>query len=110
MRRPPPFCARSLRSTDLLALPPPHSDTVLVIWYRPHFTTTSESKYLARAQQDAQHVPAALGNSGHQKLVLRARSKLERDAWAWALNLEIERLARRRKDREDRIRSAGNVL
>jgi hypothetical protein len=86
------------------------SDTVLVIWYRPHFVTADKNKYIARAQQDAQYVPPALGNSGHQKLVLRARSKLERDAWASALNLEIERLARRRKDREDRIRGTGNVL
>lgn len=27
-------------------------------------------------------------------LVLKARSKLERDGWCWALNTEIERLSR----------------
>lgn len=31
----------------------------------------------------------------HRVLVLKARSKLERDAWCWALNTEIERLSRR---------------
>ena len=30
-------------------------------------------------------------------IVLKARSKLERDAWCWALNTEIERLSRRTK-------------
>ncbi len=33
--------------------------------------------------------------NGQQKmLVLRARSKLERDEWCWALNVEMERLVR----------------
>lgn len=94
----------------LTSEPPFSIDTILVIWYRPHFTTTDANKYQARAQQDAQYIPPNLGKAGHQKLVLRARSKLERDSWAWAINLEIERLARRRKEREDRIRAAGNVL
>jgi len=38
--------------------------------------------------------------SKHRFLVLKARSKLERDSWCWALNAELERLARVTKERE----------
>ena len=50
-------------------------------------------------------VPAL--NSKHQILVFKARSKLERDAWCWALNAEIERVVRATADREERLRSGG---
>ena len=49
--------------------------------------------------------------NGEQKmLVLRARSKLERDEWCWALNVEIERLVRVHTVREAAVRQEGNVL
>jgi hypothetical protein len=41
--------------------------------------------------------------------VFRARSKLDRDSWAWAINWEIERLVRRRREREERLRGFGAV-
>ena len=43
-------------------------------------------------------------------LVLRARSKLERDAWCWALNAEIERLVRANAIREQAVRDDGRIL
>jgi Pleckstrin homology domain len=49
--------------------------------------------------------------NGQQKmLVLRARSKLERDQWCWALNVEMERLVRLHSVREAVVRQQGNVL
>ncbi|CED84565.1 Pleckstrin homology domain [Phaffia rhodozyma] len=84
-------------------------DTCLVIWYRPHVVTSSAQKYSRRAEDDASFQPPPLGKNGHKKIVLRARSKLERDSWAFALNYEMERLVRKRLVREDRIRNAGNV-
>jgi len=49
--------------------------------------------------------------NGQQKmLVLRARSKLERDEWCWALNVEMERLVRLHSVREAAVRQQGNVL
>ena len=49
--------------------------------------------------------------NGQQKmLVLRARSKLERDSWCWALNVEMERLVRLHRVREAAVRQQGNVL
>lgn len=84
-------------------------DTCLILWYRPHYTTTSSAKLHQATSGDATYIPPALGASGHKSLVLRARSRLERDTWAWAIGTETERLARRRKTREDRIRAAGIV-
>lgn len=48
-------------------------------------------------------------NSKHKLLVLRARSKLERDAWCWALNAEIERVVRLNAAREQAIRQDGTI-
>jgi hypothetical protein len=45
----------------------------------------------------------------HNILVLRARSKLERDAWCWALNAEIERLVRLHSPREEAVRNNGRI-
>lgn len=45
----------------------------------------------------------------HKYLVCRARSKLERDGWCWALNMEIEKLTRKQKEREERLRQTGNL-
>jgi len=33
-------------------------------------------------------------NSKHKLLILKARSQMERDAWCWALNAEVERTVR----------------
>jgi hypothetical protein len=52
-------------------------------------------------------IPALDGK--HKMLVLRARSKLERDAWCWALNVEIERLVRVFSSREQSVRNDGGI-
>ena len=79
--------------------------------YRPHpATTSSASKLLYQPRpSDATYTPPALGAKGFERLVLRARSKLERDAWSWCIGLEMERLGRGRKEREGRARGDGGV-
>ena len=42
--------------------------------------------------------------------IFRTRSKLERDAWVWAINVEIEKVVRASKDREEAVRQAGELL
>lgn len=42
--------------------------------------------------------------------VYRTRSKLERDAWVWAIKSEIEKAVRGTKEREALVRSAGGLL
>ncbi|THV05242.1 hypothetical protein K435DRAFT_745488 [Dendrothele bispora CBS 962.96] len=42
--------------------------------------------------------------------IFRTRSRLERDAWIYALNTEIEKIVRRRKDWESRVRNEGGLM
>lgn len=73
-------------------------DTLFMLWYRPHV-------HIARG--DSNNTPICSLNSQRKVAVFRARSKMERDAWCWALNCEIERLVRTTRDREVRIREQG---
>lgn len=43
-------------------------------------------------------------------LVLKTRSRIERDAWCWALNTEIEKMVRVQKDREEKLRETGQLI
>lgn len=99
----------SRRYADGLQTSDGAEDTCLVIWYRPHLTTSSSAKLHNQRQGDQTFTPPSLGAGGHDRLVLRARSKLERDHWAWCLGHEMERLVRRRQVREERIRGAGKI-
>lgn len=51
----------------------------------------------------------SLRDKKHKDLVLRARSKLERDLWVRAISLEIERLVREDGEREEKIRQMGKT-
>lgn len=51
----------------------------------------------------------ALGDKTHMNLVLRARCKLERDLWVRAISIEIERLVREDREREERLRNVGET-
>lgn len=42
--------------------------------------------------------------------VFRTRSKLERDAWVWAIRSEVEKAVRASKEREYAIRATGELL
>ena len=49
--------------------------------------------------------------SAKRKLVVfRTRSKLERDAWCWAINCEIDKLVRAGREREERLREMGGLV
>ena len=49
-------------------------------------------------------------NAKRKIAVFRTRSKLERDTWVWALNVEIEKIVRASRAREDAVREAGQLL
>jgi hypothetical protein len=49
-------------------------------------------------------------NESHKILVLKTRSKLERDSWCWAINCELERIVRSNAEREVRVREAGGLI
>ncbi|KAH9080423.1 hypothetical protein EDB83DRAFT_2339328 [Lactarius deliciosus] len=60
--------------------------------------------YVPRKMAQAEKVPSL--NVAKKVMVFRCRSRVERDVWCWAMNTEIEKLARERSDRE-KLRNAG---
>ncbi|KAL1412835.1 hypothetical protein Q8F55_000584 [Vanrija albida] len=54
-------------------------------------------------------IPPALTHKPPQLLLFRARCKLERDRWVWAINAEMERQARQHLREEEVLRNHGNL-
>ncbi|KAG8826289.1 hypothetical protein FRC19_009348 [Serendipita sp. 401] len=86
---------------------PTHADSTGKATSHAGITTTTTTTHTRWMVTDAESVPPL--NSHHKLLVLRARSKLERDAWCWALNVEIERLVRMNAIREQAVRDDGAI-
>ncbi|KAK7690007.1 hypothetical protein QCA50_006649 [Cerrena zonata] len=85
-------------------------DTLFMIWYRKNVPDeeTAQLTSASTRKQKAQDVPPL---KAKRKLgVFRTRSKLERDAWVWAINVEIDKAVRRMKEREERVRQAGELM
>ncbi len=61
--------------------------------------------YVPHKVAQAGKVPSL--NAAKKTMVFRCRSRVERDVWCWALNTEIEKLARGRRDREEKWRNVG---
>ncbi|KAG2039604.1 hypothetical protein BDR03DRAFT_1008925 [Suillus americanus] len=74
----------------------PEEDILFAIWYR---------KIRDGA---AGNVPSL--SAKHKVIVFRTRSRVERDAWCWALGCEIEKLVRANKEREAKLRDAGGLV
>jgi hypothetical protein len=75
-------------------------DTLFIVLYYPH--TFQAGMGAGRAA-----MPSL--SSERKMVVFRARSKVERDLWCWALNTEIEKVSRKRADREETLRTVGKV-
>ncbi|TYJ58455.1 hypothetical protein B9479_000662 [Cryptococcus floricola] len=58
---------------------------------------------------DEDYTPMPLSKSPQGLLIFRARCKLERDRWVWAINAEMERQARSHLRQEKTLREYGNV-
>jgi len=63
--------------------------------------------YVPRKMTQANKVPPL--NAAKKMMVFRCRSRVERDVWCWAMNTEIEKLARETRDREA-LRNAGSPI
>jgi hypothetical protein len=61
--------------------------------------------YVPQKVTEAGRVPAL--NAAKKMMVFRCRSRVERDVWCWALNTEIEKLARGTRGREEKWRNVG---
>ena len=80
-------------------------DTLFMLWYR---TTSSGGDEIERIHQAASESAPPL-KMKRKLAIFRTRSKLERDTWVWAINVEIEKVVRTTAEREERIREAGNI-
>ncbi|KAI0051385.1 hypothetical protein FA95DRAFT_1554452 [Auriscalpium vulgare] len=79
-------------------------DTLFVVYYYPHSLTLNTGA----GGEGAARIPA-LG-ADRKLMVCRTRSKVERDVWCWAINTEIEKVARAERDREAVLRQAGKLV
>ena len=87
---------------------------MFMLWYSPHpvgagdETGSSPAGQLRKGPPRSAIIPPL---SAKRKIALfRTRSKLERDAWCWALNTEIEKVAYSNPQREIRMREAGDIV
>jgi hypothetical protein len=74
--------AAARRYQDGLEVDDSDEDTLFVILYQPNAVSPAGTKKRRRRRK---------------LVVFRTRSKLERDAWCWAINCEIEKLLRNMK-------------
>ncbi|KDQ11404.1 hypothetical protein BOTBODRAFT_57377 [Botryobasidium botryosum FD-172 SS1] len=92
------------RYADGLEAADNEEDNTFLLWYRPQ---PAGWKYEDNAANPTETVPPLGGK--HKFHVFKARSKLERDAWCWAINCEIERVVRAAKGRETKVRNSGEL-
>lgn len=83
-------------------------DMLFMICYRPHPQMVNADQDPTVTPVNTKSIPGL--SAKHKMLVFKARSSLERDAWCWALNAEIEKIVRAQKDREDKLRYTGNLV
>ncbi|KAF8208836.1 hypothetical protein K438DRAFT_1917210 [Mycena galopus ATCC 62051] len=109
------------RYQDGLETDDPDEDTLFMLWYHPHHTAVNVARDAPQTDdQDAGQLKKQTDNSTNLRVpslsskrkvaVFRCRNKLERDAWCWALNCEIEKIVRVQKDREERMRNTGGCF
>ncbi len=79
-------------------------DTLFVIWYRKVRGAATGAR---RNSNDAD-IPSLTAK--RKVAVFRTRSKLERDSWVWAINVEVEKIVRASRQREETVRQAGELL
>ncbi|OCF45974.1 hypothetical protein I317_00062 [Kwoniella heveanensis CBS 569] len=60
-------------------------------------------------EEEAEFLPPGLSKKPPGLLIFRARSKLERDRWVWAINAEMERQVRAHVKQEEALRQYGKV-
>lgn len=80
-------------------------DTMFIIWYR-NISGAAEG-VVGNNNGTTTDIPAL--KAKRKVKVFRTRSKLERDAWVWAINVEIEKVVRASKDREEAVRQVGKL-
>jgi len=82
-----------------------------MVWYRSQAPVVDDASAPIGNETNTGAQDKIPGLSAKRQLmVFRTRSKLERDAWCWAINCEIEKLVRAGREREDRLRKTGGLI
>lgn len=106
--------ATARRYADGLETDDPEEDTLFMLWYWPHHVGAgggSGSTPAAQIEKGSARSAVIPPLSAKRKVALfRTRSKLERDAWCWALNTEIEKVAHANPQREIMMRDMGDIV
>lgn len=92
------------RYQDGLEINDREEDTMFMVYYRSPDKSIPDSLYHTDVRT---RIPSI--NAKRKTLFFRTRSKLERDSWCWAINCEIEKTVRMHREREEVIRSSGNI-
>ena len=83
-------------------------DMIFMIWYRPHSQMLHADQDPTTTYVDHGKVPKL--SKKLKVLLFKTRSCLERDAWCWAINSEIEKIMRAQVTRETRLAEGGNLV
>lgn len=106
--------AMARRYADGLETNDPEEDTLFMLWYHSHSVGAGDetgSSPAAQLRRGSSHGAVIPPLSAKRKVALfRTRSKLERDAWCWALNTEIEKIAHSNPYREIKMREMGDII
>lgn len=109
----PDMPATARRYADGLETDDPEEDTLFMLWYTPHPVGAGDeagSTPGAQIGKGSDRTAVIPPLSAKRKVALfRTRSKLERDAWCWALNTEIEKVAHLNPQREITMRETGDI-
>lgn len=95
------------RYQDGLEADDPEEDMLFMVWYRSQAPMVDKAS-MSATPNVPKSVPAL--SAKRKLLVFRTRSKLERDAWCWALNCEIEKVVRTQSEREEKLRATGSLV
>ncbi|ETW81550.1 hypothetical protein HETIRDRAFT_51882 [Heterobasidion irregulare TC 32-1] len=99
------------RYQDGLESADPDEDTLFVVYYYPLNVETGITERPGKGNRVGKDKEAVPNLSTKRKLmVFRTRSRVERDVWCWALNAEIEKVVRTKKEREEKLRHAGGLI
>ncbi|GLB38456.1 putative pleckstrin homology domain containing protein [Lyophyllum shimeji] len=96
------------RYLDGLETDDPEEDMLFTLLYRPQPLRVDRPSVDGPPSTTPLALPSL--SAKRKLLVFRTRSRLERDAWCWALNCEIEKLAREQKEREAKLRESGKLM
>ncbi|KAH7885352.1 Pleckstrin homology domain-containing protein [Phlebopus sp. FC_14] len=93
------------RYHDGLQADEPEEDVLFIISYRDSQPSNARGQ---GSSSSAGPIPSL--SAKHKTVVFRTRSRVERDAWCWALGCEIDKIVRLHKDREQKLRETGGLV